>query len=63
MRNEVSYGAISSVQKCNNVPVTYQQKAQCTALFRETLSLLPGLLITCRGQMLLREHKYVKNII
>jgi len=49
MRNEGSYGAISSVQKCDNIPITYQQKTQCTALFHETLSLPPGLLITCRG--------------
>lgn len=39
MRNEVSYGAISSVQKCDNVPVTYKQKntMHCT-ISRNTFS-------------------------
>jgi hypothetical protein len=42
MRNEGSYGVISSVRRCDNIPITYQQKTQRTALFQETLSVLPG---------------------
>ena len=42
MRNEGSYAAISSMQKCDYIPVRYQQKTLHTALFHETLSVLPG---------------------
>jgi hypothetical protein len=42
MRNEGSYGVISSARKCDNIPIMYQQKTQRTALFHETLFVLPG---------------------